>query len=642
MGRFLTSWHTALEGLKPASLREGEREELERLKQEIQQQLDTLQQYADSQGMIDRWAPFVSTIIELAEARQRVDELDARMTAGRLDEMARQIGQAHTNLREELASNQVAGFLQINDLKRAHTCVTRMRSVLENWFSFYNGYDPTFTWWMRDPYKEADGALAKYEAFLKEKSAELSGKAAAPESQTTALDINTPRLRALIERPQQQMVAVIDRFQTERRQLRRDRRSRNRSPSPEQRARAAKFYSAWRKGLEQLDFDSMKQEDRADFVLLKNHLGYQQQRLKLESAGQLPPSPLPPDNNDIVGYPIGREALLVELQHEMIPYTPAELIAIAEQEYAWCRKELLKASREMGFGSDWRQAVEKVKGMHVEPGKQPQLIRDLAQEAIDYLEKHRLVTVPPLARETWRMQMMSPKRQLVSPFFLGGEVIRVSFPTDTMSHESKLQSMRGNNIPFARATVHHELIPGHHLQGFMTARHRPHRRLFATPFWGEGWALYWEMVLYDRGFPKTPEDRVGFLVWRSHRCARIIFSLSFHLGRMTPQQCIDLLVARVGFERNNATAEVRRSVGRGYSPLYQAAYMLGGLQIRELRRELVDSGRMTELDFHDAILKQNRIPIELLLAILAEQPITRDFKSSWRFYGESVTESQTR
>ena len=52
------------------------------------------------------------------------------------------------------------------------------------------------------------------------------------------------------------------------------------------------------------------------------------------------------------------------------------------------------------------------------------------------------------------------------------------------------------------------------------------------------------------------------LFWRMHRCARIIFSLSFHLGKMTPQECIDFLVDKVGHERDNATAEVRRSFKR--------------------------------------------------------------------------------
>ena len=180
--------------------------------------------------------------------------------------------------------------------------------------------------------------------------------------------------------------------------------------------------------------------------------------------------------------------------------------------------------------------------------------------------------------------------------------------------------------------MQHELIPGHHLLGYIAARHRTHRRVFRTPFVIEGWALYWEMLLWDLGFPKTAEDRGGMLFWRSHRCARIIFSLKFHLGQMTAPEAIDFLVERVGHERRNATAEVRRSVAGDYSPLYQAAYMLGGLQVRALRRELVDTGRMSDRAFHDAILRENSIPIELIRASLTKQPLQREFKSQWRFY----------
>jgi len=341
----------------------------------------------------------------------------------------------------------------------------------------------------------------------------------------------------------------------------------------------------------------------------------------------------PGDSSDIIGDPIGREALMIELASEMIPYTPEELIAIGWKELAWCENEMKKASRELGFGDDWHKALEHVKNKYVEPGKQPEMIRDLAYEAIEYVEKNDLITVPPLARESWRMEMMTPERQLVAPFFLGGEVIQVSYPTNTMAHEQKMMSMRGNNPHFSRATVHHELTPGHHLQGFMTARYKPYRGLFGTPFWGEGWALYWELLLWDMKFPKTPEDRIGFLFWRSHRCARIVFSLSFHMEKMTPQECIDLLVNRVGHEVDNATAEVRRSFAGSYGPLYQAAYLLGGLQIYSLHKELVDSGKMTNRAFHDSILKENRIPVEMVRALLTKQKLTRDFKSDWRFYG---------
>jgi len=286
----------------------------------------------------------------------------------------------------------------------------------------------------------------------------------------------------------------------------------------------------------------------------------------------------------------------------------------------------------MGYGDDYMKAIEAVKQKYVAPGKQPELIRDLAREAIDYVKKNDLVTVPKVAEESWRMEMMTPERQLVAPFFLGGETILVSYPTDGMTHEQKMMSMRGNNPHFSRATVQHELIPGHHLQGFMNRRYRPYRGLFRTPFWTEGWALYWEFQLWDRGFFKTPEDKIGALFWRSHRAARIIFSLNFHLGNWTPEQCVDLLVNKVGHERDNALAEVRRSFSGDYGPLYQMAYMMGGLQFYTLHRDLVGSKKMTDRQFHDAILKEGGIPVEMVRAILTNQKLTKDQKTVWRYY----------
>lgn len=340
---------------------------------------------------------------------------------------------------------------------------------------------------------------------------------------------------------------------------------------------------------------------------------------------------LPPEDEERVP-PIGAEALQAELRAEMIPYSPQDLVKIAEREYAWCEAEMKKAARELGYQDDWRKALEHVKTLHVPPGEQPQMIKELALEAIDFVERSGTLTIPELAKNSWRMTMMSPDRQRTSPFFLGGEVIMVSFPTSTMTHEEKRMSMRGNNRHFARATVHHELIPGHHLQGFMTQRHRPYRRLFDTPFWVEGWALYWEFLLWNMDFPKTPENKIGMLFWRMHRCIRIVFSLRYHLGTLKPAECVDMLVERVGHERANAEAEVRRSFNGSYPPLYQAAYMLGALQIWRLREELVDTGKMKERAFHDALLKEGPIPIEVLRAILTKTKLPRDFSTSWRFY----------
>jgi hypothetical protein len=331
------------------------------------------------------------------------------------------------------------------------------------------------------------------------------------------------------------------------------------------------------------------------------------------------------------GVPVGRAEILRKLDIEMIPYSPEELIAMATKELEWCDREMLKATAEMGLKNDWQAAMEKIKHTYVAPGKQPELIVKLYNEALDFIKSKDLITIPPLAEETWGMIMMTPKRQLVNPFFTGGSEISISYPTSDMNYEDKMMSMRGNNPYFSRGTVQHELIPGHNLEYFMMSRYNTHRN-YDTPFWMEGWALYWELLLYDMGFAKTPEERIGMLFWRKHRCARIIFSLNYQLGKWTPSTCINFLVDRVGHERANAEGEVRRSIAPWTDPLYQVGYLTGGLQIMALKKELVDSGKMTYKEFHDSFIKENSMPIEMIRAILTHQSLSKDFKTNWRFY----------
>lgn len=453
--------------------------------------------------------PFATTISDLEDSRRQLNPVDPAKSAALLNDLAKRIAAVQRSFEQKEMPNPKRTVAN-----RAARTVGELRGVLRRWYGYHNLYDPTFTWWCESPYKAADDALGKYQAFI------------------------TSRLVGIA----------------------------------------------------------------AD------------------------------DKTTIIGDPIGREALTQELEFEMIPYTPEELIAIANKEFEWCITEFKKASREMGYGDDYMKAIEAVKQKYVEPGKQPELIKKLAYEAIEYIEKNDLVTVPKIARDGWRMEMMTPERQLVAPFFLGGETILVAYPTDGMTHEQKMMSMRGNNPHFARAVTHHELIPGHHLQGFMAQRHRAYRGDFRTPFNTEGWALYWEFLLWDRGFNKTPEDKIGALFWRSHRAARIIFSLNFHLGNWTPEQCVDLLVNKVGHERDNALAEVRRSFSGDYGPLYQMAYMMGGLQFHQMHRDLVDSKKMADRQFHDAILKEGPIPVEMVRAALTKQKLTRDYKAGWRYY----------
>ncbi|MGG9960805.1 DUF885 family protein [Ferruginibacter sp. SUN106] len=479
-------------------------------KKDIEDEQYKLQQ---QQKLYDQVAPYFTfgeRIYTLEKPRRRGIAVNGESVAKELNDINKDI----TAAIKKLATGD---SIEIKQARYAASAINSLKGGLKNYYNFYNGYDPMFTWWVPKTYTATDSLLNVYAQALKKKG----------------------RL-------------------------------------------------------------TTSQKD---------------------------------DGSGIIGNPIGHDELVRQLKMEFIPYTPEDLVDIANKEFAWCDAELLKASREMGFGDNWKAAQEKVKNSFVAPGKQPEAMFDLYSQSVDFLKKNKLVTIPPLAEEDWTMFMMSPEQQRVNPFFLGGESLIVSYPTNTMTYDEKMMSMRGNNPGFSRATVHHELIAGHHLQGYMTSRYKTYRH-FDTPFWVEGNALYWEMLLWDMKFPNTPEEKIGMLFWRMHRCARIIFSLNYHLGKWTPQQCIDFLVDRVGHERANAEGEVRRSFTGGYGPLYQIAYMIGGLQFMALKRELVDTHKMTYMQYHDAVLHENSLPIEMLRAILIDQPLEKDFKTTWRFYNK--------
>ena len=398
--------------------------------------------------------------------------------------------------------------------RRAAAAVTEIRGTLKNWFSFYDGYQPDFSWWLKKPNEEAGKVLDDFAKHLREEIAGLKGK----------------------------------------------------------------------------------------------------------------------DEDPLIGDPIGRDSLAEAIASEFLPYTAEELIAIGEKEFAWCEAEARKAAKEMGFGDDWKAALAKVKSLYVAPGKQDALVAELAHDAIQFVKDKDLITVPPLCEETWRLSMVSPEGQKNLPYAAyGGQKMMVAYAKDEMKHEDKLMSMKGNNRHFTRIVTAHELIPGHHLQGFVAARNRQYRSLFSTPFLVEGWALYWELLLWNQNYAQSPEDRMGMLFWRMHRCARIIVSLKFHLNQMKPSEMVDFLVERVGHERLGATSEVRRFIGGGYSPLYQCGYMIGGLQLWALREEIVGKGRMTDRKFNDTVLTYNTMPIEMIRAGMLNVPLTRETKSSWKF-----------
>ena len=286
-----------------------------------QQELDREQGQQDE---MQPWIPFRQSLAALINLDRGAPHVDAPSTARELARLGEEIAQVskHLDARlKERKENAAAPHDKEVPSKvlgnRVAKTIEQLRESLRDWNGFYAGYDPEFTWWMRQPFERCEKHLTDFANLIRR---EVIG--------------------------------------------------------------------------------SKEGEDAP-----------------------------------MIGDPIGRRGLVDALAAEMIPYSPEEIIRIGEEEFKWCEREWKRAAQDLGFGDDWKKAIDHVASLHVQPGYQPHLIRELADEAVKFLEDRNLVTIPPLCREVWRMEMMSPERQKVNPYFTGGEVISISFPTDTMTHE---------------------------------------------------------------------------------------------------------------------------------------------------------------------------------------------------------------
>ena len=171
-----------------------------------------------------------------------------------------------------------------------------------------------------------------------------------------------------------------------------------------------------------------------------------------------------------------------------------------------------------------------------------------------------------------------------------------------------------------RTLAYHEGIPGHHFQigiqqelkGLPTFR-------TVVPFtaYAEGWALYAEQLAAEQGFQKKPCDNLGRLQAELFRAVRLVVDTGLHDQRWTREQAIRYMRQTTGRAESDVVAEVERYI---VMPGQACAYKIGMLKILELReRARQQLGPKFDLrDFHDVVLKNGALPLEILEQVVNE------------------------
>ncbi|MFZ0012715.1 MAG: DUF885 domain-containing protein [Acidimicrobiia bacterium] len=184
------------------------------------------------------------------------------------------------------------------------------------------------------------------------------------------------------------------------------------------------------------------------------------------------------------------------------------------------------------------------------------------------------------------------------------------------------------------STAYHEGFPGHHLQIATTMTRkdqisRYQRVMTWYPGYGEGWAMYAEVLMGELGYLENPQHYFGMLAKQMYRTARVVVDIGLHLDKaisegspISPGErwSFDTAVEfmRVyGFRtRDQARDEVLRYLGW---PGQAIAYKLGEREILSIREETRDRlGDSFDLrGFHSAILDQGAMRLDLLREVVA-------------------------
>jgi len=171
-----------------------------------------------------------------------------------------------------------------------------------------------------------------------------------------------------------------------------------------------------------------------------------------------------------------------------------------------------------------------------------------------------------------------------------------------------------------RTLAVHEGIPGHHFQVAiaMELEGMPLIRRFG-PFvaYVEGWALYAERVAWELGLMPTPADNIGRLAAELFRAVRLVVDTGIHHQRWTREEAISYMTANTGMAESDVVSEIERYI---VMPGQATGYKVGMMKILELRQRSMDAlGDKFDLrDFHDVVLKNGAVPLDILERIVDE------------------------
>jgi uncharacterized protein (DUF885 family) len=317
-------------------------------------------------------------------------------------------------------------------------------------------------------------------------------------------------------------------------------------------------------------------------------------------------------------------------EREVLPDDARRLRERGQREFDRLDREMRDLARDATGNADYVSVLRENDGHHP-PTEQAMLeaYTEWTDRARQFLLDTGLVTFP--AGETcdvvpspvFQRPVLGVASYIAPPAFSDSRRghFFVPFAPDGASDEEIQERLSNNSYGSIPTTAVHEAYPGHHwhLVTRKTAAVSRIRRVYGTPYFNEGWALYTERVMRERGFFQDPLHELQHLSATIFRAARIIVDTSLHLGEMTVDEAIAFMRDKAALPEAVAVAEVGRYC---WWPTQASSYLTGCLEILEIRRRYLDARGFQGVspadvpvdvlrDFHDTIAATGSLPLGL-------------------------------
>ena len=316
-------------------------------------------------------------------------------------------------------------------------------------------------------------------------------------------------------------------------------------------------------------------------------------------------------------------------ERESLRFDARSLRAMGQAEYDRLDAEMKQIALRIRGTEDWREVLETAGADHpLTEEAMRQSYEVWTARARDFLAQTGLVTLPDGERclvepsPVFQRPLIGVASYMAPPAFSDSVTghFFVPFAPDGTTPEEREKRLTANPHGRIPTTSVHEAYPGHHWHLVMRRIHATRvRRVFSTPYFVEGWALYAERAMRERGFFSEPVEELYHLEATIFRAARIIVDTSLHMGEMTFEEAVRFMMTRAGLPEPTARAEVGRYC---WWPTQASSYLTGCLEILRIRDRWLEARGLGQVkpadldvyvlrEFHDALASSGALPLGL-------------------------------